>query len=98
MLSDLKLVKETKKHLIYPNDQRWMVARSIILRKKILVETMKYQSYNIKARVVYELRIKVKIDKVIKWFVLLLWSGFTCYGFFLSNSNIKSDDRKYPLD
>ena len=34
---------------------------------------MKYRSYNIKARVVYELRIKVKFDKVIKWFVLLLW-------------------------
>ena len=31
---------------------------------------MKYQSYNIKARVVYELKIKVKFDKVIKWFVL----------------------------
>ena len=25
-------------------------------------------------------------------------SGFTCYGFFLSNSNKKSTDRKYPLD
>ena len=35
---------------------------------------MKYQSYNIKARVVYELKMKNKIDKVIKWFVLLLWS------------------------
>ena len=35
---------------------------------------MKYQSYNIKARVVYKLEIKVKFDKVIKWFVLLLWS------------------------
>ena len=41
---------------------------------KILVEKMKYQSYNIKARVVYELKIKVKFDKVIKWFVLHLWS------------------------
>ena len=28
----------------------------------------------------------------------MTWSGFTCYGFFLSNSNIKSTDRKYPLD
>ena len=35
---------------------------------------MKYRSYNFKARVVYELKIKVKFDKVIKWFVLLLWS------------------------
>ena len=35
---------------------------------------MKNQSYNIKARVVYELKIKLKFDKVIKWFVLLLWS------------------------
>ena len=39
---------------------------------------MKYQSYNIKARVVYELKIKVKFDKVIKWFVLLLWSVRPC--------------------
>ena len=35
---------------------------------------MNYQSYNIKARVVYELKIKVKFNKVLKWFVLLLWS------------------------
>ena len=35
---------------------------------------MKYQSHNTKARVVYELEIKLKFDKVIKWFVLLLWS------------------------
>ena len=41
---------------------------------KIIVEKMKYQSYNIKARVVYELKIKVKFDIVMKWFVLLLWS------------------------
>ena len=34
---------------------------------------MKYQSYSIKARVVYELKIKVKFDIVMKWFVLLLW-------------------------
>jgi hypothetical protein len=33
-----------------------------------------YQSYNIKAGVVHELKIKVKLNKVIKWFVLLLWS------------------------
>ena len=59
---------------IHPNDQRWLVARSITLRKKILVEKMKYQSYDIKARVVYELKIKLKSNKVIKWFVLLLWS------------------------
>ena len=35
---------------------------------------MKYQFYNIKARVVYELKIGLNFDKVIKWFVLLLWS------------------------
>ena len=35
---------------------------------------MKYQSYNIKARVVYELKIKVKLNKLLKWFVLFLWS------------------------
>ena len=35
---------------------------------------MKYQSYNIKARVVYELKMKLEFDKVIKWFVPLLWS------------------------
>ena len=38
----------------------------------LLVEKMKYQSYNIKARVVYELKIKVKFEKVIKWFVHFL--------------------------
>jgi hypothetical protein len=32
----------------------------------ILVEKMKYQSCNIKARVVYELKIKVKLNKLIK--------------------------------
>ena len=66
--------KRDRKHPIYPDNQRWLVARSITLRKKILVEKMNYQSYNIKARVVYELKIKVKFNKVIKWFVLLLWS------------------------
>ena len=35
---------------------------------------MKNQSYNIKASAVYELEIKFKFNKVIKWFVLLLWS------------------------
>jgi len=49
-----------------PNDQRWLGDRSI------LIEKMKYQSYNIKARVFYELKIKLKFDKVIKWCVLLL--------------------------
>ena len=53
--------KRDWKHLIYPNTQ-------------ILVEKMKYQSYNIKARVVYELKIKFNFDKVIKLFVLLLSS------------------------
>ena len=38
------------------------------------MKKMKNQSYNIKARVVSELKIKSKFDKVIKWFVLLLWS------------------------
>ena len=66
--------KRDWKHPIYPNDQRWLVARSITLRKKILVEKMKNQSYNIKASAVYELEIKFKFNKVIKWFVLLLWS------------------------
>ena len=46
---------------------------SITLKQTILVEKM-YQSYNIKARVVYELKIKVKLNKLIKWFVLILWS------------------------
>ena len=49
-----KICKRDCKHPIYPNDQRWLVARSITLRKKILVEKMKYHSYNIKARVVME--------------------------------------------
>ena len=49
-----------------PNDQRWLGDRSI------LIEKMKYQSYNIKARVVYELKIKAKWKKLIKRFVLLL--------------------------
>jgi hypothetical protein len=35
---------------------------------------MKYQSYDIKAGVVYELKIKVKLNEAIKWFVLFLWS------------------------
>ena len=35
---------------------------------------MKDPSYNIRARVVYESKNKVKYNKVIKWFVLLLWS------------------------
>ena len=35
---------------------------------------MKYQSFDIKARVVYELKTILKFDKVTKWFVLLLWS------------------------
>ena len=43
--------KRDWKHPIYPNYQRWMVARSITLKQAILVEKMKYQSYNIKARV-----------------------------------------------
>jgi hypothetical protein len=60
-------------HTIYPNDQRWLVAGSITLAQIIPVEKMKYQSYNIKAGVVHELKIKVKLNKVIKWFVLLLW-------------------------
>ena len=51
-----------------PNDQRWLGDRSI------LIEKMKYQSYNIKARVVYDLKIKVKLNRLIKKFVLLLWS------------------------
>ena len=41
--------KRDRNHPIYPNDRRWLVPRSTIL-----VEKMKYQSYNIKARVVYE--------------------------------------------
>jgi hypothetical protein len=51
--------KRDWKHPIYPNDQRWLVAISITLTQTIPVEKMKYQSYNIKARVVYELEIKV---------------------------------------
>ena len=35
---------------------------------------MKETTYNIRARVVYESKNKVKSNKVIKWFVLLLWS------------------------
>ena len=58
--------KRDQKYPIYPNDQRWLVAMSITLRKKILAEKMKYQSYNIKARVIYELKIKVKLNKLIK--------------------------------
>ena len=54
---------------MYPNDHRWLVARSV---QTILVGKMKYQSYDIKARVVYELKMNVKSYKVIKWFVLLL--------------------------
>ena len=69
-----KICKRDCKHPIYPNDQSWLVARSITLRKKILVEKMKCQSYNIKARVIYESKTKVKFGKVIKWFVLHLWS------------------------
>ena len=66
--------KRDWKHPIYPNDQRWLVARSITLKQTILVEKMKSQSYNTKARVVYNSKIKVKLTKLIKWFVLLLWS------------------------
>ena len=39
--------KSDWKHPMKPNDQRWLGDRSI------LIEKMKYQSYNIKARVVY---------------------------------------------
>jgi hypothetical protein len=51
-----------------------VVAGSITLAHTMPVEKMKYQSYNIKAGVVHELKIKVKLNKAIKWFVLLLWS------------------------
>ena len=63
MLSDLKLVKETENIRF---TQITMIARSLTLKKKILGEKMSYQSYNIKARVVYELKIKVKLNKLIK--------------------------------
>ena len=48
--------------------------RSTTLTQTIAVEKMKYQSYDIKAGVVYKLKIKVKLNEAIKWFVLLLWS------------------------
>ena len=66
--------KRDWKRPIHPNDQRWLVPRSTTLTQTIAVEKMKYQSYDIKAGVVYKLKIKVKLNEAIKWFVLLLWS------------------------
>ena len=43
-------------------------------KQKQMKPLMMYPSYNIRARVVYKLKTKVKFNKVIKWFVLLFWS------------------------
>ena len=57
MLPDLKLVKETEKFQFTQ-----MTKGGLLLG----------QHDDIRARVVYKLKTKVKFNKVIKWFVLLL--------------------------